>query len=207
MHEIIFYNSLTRKKELFKPINDKKVGMYSCGPTVYNYAHIGNFRAYIFSDLVRRVLEDFGYEVKLTMNLTDVDDKTIKNSKENNISLNEYTKKYKNGVWTGKDYKEYAENGNLRFDFILGGLDEGSWITENFSTKFCMELVNNVVKPLHSSLEFLYFYRSKGNSSTFYGDKNCSSGRKCLSDISIKEVYDNCKRCSKKEICSVTIDF
>ena len=104
----------------------------------------------------------------------------------------------------------YSKNGNLRFDFILGGSqfkDEGSWITENFSTKFCMELVNNVVKPLHSSLEFLLFYRSKGNSSTFYGDKNCSSGRKCLSDISIKEVYDNCKRCSKKEVCSVTIDF
>ena len=99
MNEIIFYNSLTRKKELFKPINDKKVGMYSCGPTVYNYAHIGNFRAYIFSDLVRRVLEDFGYEVKLTMNLTDVDDKTIKNSKENNISLNEYTKKYKDAFF------------------------------------------------------------------------------------------------------------
>ena len=99
MHEIIFYNSLTRKKELFKPINDKKVGMYPCGPTVYNYAHIGNFRAYIFSDLVRRVLEDFGYEVKLTMNLTDVDDKTIKNSKENNISLNEYTKKYKDAFF------------------------------------------------------------------------------------------------------------
>ncbi len=99
MHEIIFYNSLTRKKELFKPINDKKVAMYSCGPTVYNYAHIGNFRAYIFSDLVRRVLEDFGYEVKLAMNLTDVDDKTIKNSKENNISLNEYTKKYKDAFF------------------------------------------------------------------------------------------------------------
>ena len=104
----------------------------------------------------------------------------------------------------------YSKDGNLRFSFILGGLqfpDKGSLITENFSTKFCMELVNNVVKPLHSSLEFLYFYRSKGNSSTFYGDKNCSSGRKCLSDISIKEVYDNCKRCSKKEVCSVTIDF
>ena len=104
----------------------------------------------------------------------------------------------------------YSKDGNLRFDFILGGSqfpDEGSWITENFSTKFCMELVNNVVKPLHSSLEFLFFYRSKGSSSTFYGDKKCSSGRKCLSDISIKEVYDNCKRCSKKEVCSVTIDF
>lgn len=99
MQEIIFYNSLTREKEAFKPINGKKVAMYSCGPTVYNYAHIGNFRAYIFSDLVRRVLEDFGYEVKLAMNLTDVDDKTIKNSKENNISLNEYTKKYKDAFF------------------------------------------------------------------------------------------------------------
>ncbi|MEI0530521.1 cysteine--tRNA ligase [Brachyspira pilosicoli] len=92
---IKFYNSLTRQKEEFKPMNDKEVGMYSCGPTVYNYAHIGNFRAYIFSDLVRRVLEDYGYNVKLVMNLTDVDDKTIRNSKENHISLNEYTKKYK----------------------------------------------------------------------------------------------------------------
>lgn len=92
---IKFYNSLTRQKEEFKPMNEKEVGMYSCGPTVYNYAHIGNFRAYIFSDLVRRVLEDYGYNVKLVMNLTDVDDKTIRNSKENHISLNEYTKKYK----------------------------------------------------------------------------------------------------------------
>ena len=92
---IKFYNSLTRQKEEFKPMNEKEVGMYSCGPTVYNYAHIGNFRAYIFSDLVRRVLEDYGYNVKLVMNLTDVDDKTIRNSKENKISLNEYTKKYK----------------------------------------------------------------------------------------------------------------
>lgn len=99
MQEIMFQNSLTRNKEVFKPINDKKIGMYSCGPTVYNYAHIGNFRAYIFSDLVRRVLEDFGYEVKLIMNLTDVDDKTIKNSKENGISLSEYTKKYKDAFF------------------------------------------------------------------------------------------------------------
>ena len=92
---IKFYNSLTRQKEEFKPMNDNEVGMYSCGPTVYNYAHIGNFRAYIFSDLLRRVLEDYGYNVKLVMNLTDVDDKTIRNSKENHISLSEYTQKYK----------------------------------------------------------------------------------------------------------------
>lgn len=96
---IKFYNSLTRQKEEFKPMNEKEVGMYSCGPTVYNYAHIGNFRAYIFSDLVRRVLEDYGYNVKLVMNLTDVDDKTIRNSKENHISLSEYTKKYKDAFF------------------------------------------------------------------------------------------------------------
>lgn len=95
MKNIVIYNSLTREKEVFKPINSKEIGMYSCGPTVYNYAHIGNFRSYIFSDLLRRVLEDYGYNVKLVMNLTDVDDKTIKNSKENHISLNDYTKKYK----------------------------------------------------------------------------------------------------------------
>ena len=59
MIEITFYNSLTREKEIFKPINDKKVAMYSCGPTVYNYAHIGNFRAYIFSDLVRSLFLKF----------------------------------------------------------------------------------------------------------------------------------------------------
>ncbi len=104
----------------------------------------------------------------------------------------------------------YSRNGNLRFDFVLGGSqfpDESSWITENFSTKFCTELVSNVVKPLHSSLELLLFYRSAGNSSIFYGDKNCSAGRKCLNNISISEIHDNCELCSKKEVCSVTIDF
>ena len=104
MKEIIFYNSLTREKEVFKPIKANEVGMYSCGPTVYNYAHIGNFRAYVFSDLLRRVLEDYGYNVKLVMNLTDVDDKTIKNSKENHISLNEYTKKAFNSSMLGNIY-------------------------------------------------------------------------------------------------------
>ncbi len=104
----------------------------------------------------------------------------------------------------------YSRNGNLRFDFVLGGSqfpDESSWITENFSTKFCTELVSNVVKPLHSSLELLLFFRSAGNSSIFYGDKNCSAGRKCLNNISISEIHDNCELCSKKEVCSVTIDF
>lgn len=92
---IKFFNTFTRKKEAFKPIKKNIVGMYTCGPTVYDYAHIGNLRTYIFEDLLRRYLKYKGYKVKQVMNLTDVDDKTIKKSQENNLSLDEYTKKYK----------------------------------------------------------------------------------------------------------------
>ena len=69
---IKFYNTLTRKKEEFKPIDDKEVRIYSCGPTVYYYAHIGNLRAYIFMDNLRRVLKYNGYKLKHVMNITDV---------------------------------------------------------------------------------------------------------------------------------------
>lgn len=70
--ELKFYNTLTRKKEVFVPIKPGYVGMYSCGPTVYKYAHIGNLRAYVFMDELRRVLEYAGYKVKSVMNITDV---------------------------------------------------------------------------------------------------------------------------------------
>lgn len=66
------YNTLTRDKEEFVPIKDEKVGLYSCGPTVYNYAHIGNLRAYVFADLLKRVMRFDGFEVKHVMNITDV---------------------------------------------------------------------------------------------------------------------------------------
>jgi len=89
------FNTMTRKKEDFVPLVSGKAGMYTCGPTVYNYAHIGNFRAYIFEDLLHRVLRYCGYEVTQIMNLTDVDDKTIRNSVEEGISLSDYTAVYK----------------------------------------------------------------------------------------------------------------
>ncbi len=97
--EIKFYNSLTKQKEIFIPIEKNKISMYSCGPTVYNYAHIGNFRAYVFSDILHRILIDAGYDVKFVMNLTDVDDKTIRDSKAQNIPLAEYTQKYKDAFF------------------------------------------------------------------------------------------------------------
>jgi len=67
-----FYNTLTKKKEVFKPQRKREVRMYHCGPTVYSYAHIGNFRAYVFADLLRRYLEWKGFTVKQIMNITDV---------------------------------------------------------------------------------------------------------------------------------------
>jgi len=88
------FNTLTRQKEIFTPIHPGKVYMYTCGPTVYDYAHIGNFRAFIFEDLLKRWLKYLGYQVVHIMNLTDVDDKTIKGSQKQNKSLHEYTNFY-----------------------------------------------------------------------------------------------------------------
>ena len=91
---IKFYNTLTRKKEEFKPINEKEIKMYSCGPTVYYFAHIGNLRAYLFMDNLRRVFKYNGYNLKHVMNITDVghlvsdsdegEDKMIKAAKREN---------------------------------------------------------------------------------------------------------------------------
>ncbi len=67
-----FYNTLTREKEIFSPIKEGEVSFYSCGPTVYDYAHIGNLRAYVFADILQKTLEYFGYEVKRVMNITDI---------------------------------------------------------------------------------------------------------------------------------------
>ncbi len=89
-----FYNTFSGKVEEFKPLKDGEVRMYTCGPTVYDYAHIGNFRSYVFEDIVRRTFKYLGYKVMQVMNITDVDDKTIKKSQELGISLKEYTEKY-----------------------------------------------------------------------------------------------------------------
>ena len=89
-----FYNTLTREKEDFSPIDKKEVRMYSCGPTVYNYPHIGNYRAYIFADTLKRVLLYEEYKVHHIMNLTDIDDKTILNSQKEGKTLKEFTEFY-----------------------------------------------------------------------------------------------------------------
>jgi len=89
------HNTLSRQLEDFQPREAGHARMYTCGPTVYNVAHIGNFRAYVFEDLLRRWLQFKGYRVTQVMNLTDVDDKTIRDSQAAGMPLADYTAQYK----------------------------------------------------------------------------------------------------------------
>ena len=93
------FNSLTRQNEDLKPIADNTIRLYTCGPTVYNFAHIGNFRAYTFEDILRRVIQFNGMKIKQVMNLTDVDDKTIKGANAAGVKLTDYTKTYKDAFF------------------------------------------------------------------------------------------------------------
>src|SRR5580692_3540060 len=88
------YNTLSGKVEEFHPLEGNRVRMYACGPTVYDYGHIGNFRTFIAVDLLYRFLRQSGYDVRYVMNITDVDDKIIRNSARDGISVQEYTAKY-----------------------------------------------------------------------------------------------------------------
>jgi cysteinyl-tRNA synthetase len=91
---IRLYNTLSRQIEDFKPLEGNTVRMYTCGPTVYAFAHIGNFRTFLFQDILRRYLKYAGYELRHVVNLTDVDDNTIRNSQGSGMPLRDYTDQY-----------------------------------------------------------------------------------------------------------------
>src|SRR5215813_10883499 len=88
------YNTLSGKIEEFQPLQGKTVRMYACGPTVYDYGHIGNFRTFLAVDILRRFLRQSGYKIQHVMNITDVDDKIIRNSARDGVSVKQYTEKY-----------------------------------------------------------------------------------------------------------------
>jgi cysteinyl-tRNA synthetase len=100
---IYFFNSLTRQRELFVPLEGRQVRMYACGPTVYNFAHIGNFRTFVFVDILRRHLKWRGYELLHVMNLTDVDDKIIRDARAAGLPLREFTERYIRHFWEDAD--------------------------------------------------------------------------------------------------------
>jgi cysteinyl-tRNA synthetase len=94
--KISLHNSMTRAVEELKPLAPPRVSLYVCGPTIYNYGHIGNFRTYVAVDLLRRTLKHFGYTVDHVMQFTDVDDKTIKGARDKGVPLREFTTTFRN---------------------------------------------------------------------------------------------------------------
>ncbi|MEA2035924.1 MAG: cysteine--tRNA ligase [Nanoarchaeota archaeon] len=150
------YNTLTRKKNLFEPLVKGEVGMYSCGPTVYDFAHIGNFRSYMAADILKRYLKFSGYKVKHIMNITDVDDKTIKASTEQKLSLKEYTEKYAN---------EFFED--------LKSLNIDSADTFPRATEHIPEMTSMIQKLLENGLA----YKGEDNSIYFAVSKFKDYGR------------------------------
>jgi cysteinyl-tRNA synthetase len=98
------YNTMTRQVEPFEPLRPGRVSLYTCGPTVYNYAHIGNFRTFLFEDLLRRWLEASGYEVLHIMNLTDVDDRTIAAAREKRVSLRQHVDPFAKAFEEDRDW-------------------------------------------------------------------------------------------------------
>jgi len=129
-----FYNTMTRKKMKFVPLEKGKVKMYTCGPTVYDFVHIGNLRTFVFQDLLRRWLEYRGFQVTQVMNLTDVDDRTIKASREKGIPLDVQTKQYIDSFFQHKErlnieqaeyYPRATENINEMVEFVGKLMEKG----------------------------------------------------------------------------------
>lgn len=125
------FNSLTRKIEEFTPLNPPLVGVYACGPTVYDYIHIGNLRSFVFYDVLRRLLIANGYEVKFVENITDIEDKIIKRSKEKEVTPDELT----------KEYTKYFLNDLMKLNILLPDINPKA--TEHIGKiiKFIEELV------------------------------------------------------------------
>jgi cysteinyl-tRNA synthetase len=159
------YNTMTRKKENFRPIEKGRVRLYSCGLTVYDYAHVGNLRAYVFVDLLKRWLEYRGFEVKHVMNFTDVDDKTIRGTRREGVSLRQYTQKY--------------------IDAFLDDLRRLN-IKRAQITPRATEHVDDIVKLTEILMEKGYGYRS-GDGSIYYDISKFKDYGK-LSKMKLKEL-------------------
>ena len=161
---IQFYNTLTRTKETFKPIRPGEVTFYSCGPTVYDYSHIGNFRAFLTADLVKRYLKYRGFQVKHVMNITDVDDKTIRNSRSEGVSLEELTRRYTDAffkdlkrlnIQPADEYPKATEHIQEMVEMVTGLIEDGYAYRRDGSVYFSIqkfqtygELANLDVKNL-----------------------------------------------------------
>ncbi|MGI8317240.1 cysteine--tRNA ligase [Halobacillus mangrovi] len=161
---INIYNTLTRKKEPFQPLEEGKVKMYVCGPTVYNYIHIGNARPAIVFDTVRRYFEYRGYDVHYVLNFTDVDDKLIKAANELGEEVpeiaNRFIKAYKEdvgalGVQEAVDHPRVTENMDEIIDFIKGLIEKGHAYEAGGDVYFRTRSFDGYGKLSHQSIDEL----------------------------------------------------
>ena len=162
------YNTLTKEKEEFIPKEKGKVSFYSCGPTVYNYPHIGNYRSYIFADTLKRTLTYLGYEVKHIMNITDIDDKTIRDSQK-----------------AGKSLKEFTEFYTLEFTKDLAKLNVIPPTTFTKATNY----IDKMVEIIEGLIEKGYAYKSTDGSIYFDIKKFSNYGK--LSNLVLDEQKAN----------------
>ncbi|MDQ3075673.1 MAG: cysteine--tRNA ligase [bacterium] len=165
---IKFYNTLTREKEEFFAMDPNKVKMYSCGPTVYNYPHIGNYRAYIFADILKRVLVYEGYHVKHIMNLTDIDDKTIRGSQKDGKTLKEFTEFYT------QEFLKDIKSLNIVFP-----------ATFTKATDYIPQMVEIIEKLFHNGLAY------KSDDGSFYFDIKKFEGYGKLSRLVLENQREN----------------
>jgi len=162
---LVFHNTITRRKEEFVPLFEGEARMYTCGPTVYDYAHIGNFRTYIFEDILRRYLKYRGYRVTQVMNLTDVDDKTIRDSRKKGIPLAEHTQKYIEAFFEDIDalrieraehYPRATEHVKEMIDIVSGLLKKRyAYKGEDGSVYFRIEKFDDYGKLAHIAPDLL----------------------------------------------------
>jgi cysteinyl-tRNA synthetase len=161
---IKFFNTLTRKKVAFKPLKKGQVSMYNCGPTLYSYAHIGNFRSYIFADTLRRFLEFRGFKVFQVMNLTDVDDKSIRDSRREGRTLKQFTDRYAKeffediktiNILPARSYPRATENIKDIVDFIKALLKKGHAYTSDDGIYFKIKSFPSYGKLSHITLKGL----------------------------------------------------
>lgn len=150
------YNTLTKKEEEFKPIKNGEVGIYSCGPTVYGMPHIGNYRAFVFADILRRYFEFAGFKVNHVRNITDVDDKTIRDSNAAGQTLKEFTEFYT------KEFHRESEKLNILPP-----------TTESIAT----EHINEMVAMIETLLEKGFAYKGADGSVYFDIAKNPEYGK------------------------------
>ena len=164
MINLKLYNTLTRKKEDFVPIEPRKVKMYSCGPTVYNYFHIGNARPFIIFDTLRRYLEYRGYEVDFVQNFTDIDDKMIKRANEEGITVKEladrfigeyFTDAHGLGIKEATVHPKATENIDAIIGIINKLIEKGYAYNVNGDVYFRVKKFKDYGKLSHQPLENL----------------------------------------------------